>query len=463
AAAGNSGVSMPGRDTVNGVAPKARLAIYKVFWRMRNYDIRGSETDVFAAVDRAVADGVDVLTLSLDDSYRGHISGNGNSTGAFFEDLPFLGALAAGVSVVLAVGDGGEAKFHYMYGALEAIGNNAPFYISVGASTLPQASLTSTSTSAAAAAAVESPANTTGPAASTLLGARLPATISPADTALPMVPTWSSTGPLTKPGCSLCRPLKLLRRSNAIVKPDIIAPGVSILAAAPGQTVGEKGSFSVYGEETAISAALVAGVAALIIQQHPDWSPAQVMSAMMTTAGRTDSSNKVIRNVNGEPATPWQMGAGHVFPARAFDPGLTYDAGEQDFRNFLAGLNMKLARRVFGQVQLTPVPPRHLNRPSISLVNIITKLTTTRTVTSVSDTTSTYRVRVNAPEAVRVSVVPSQFTIAPGQRVSFKVKVVLRSKFKRFKYGSLTWEDDKGHSVRSVLVLHCKRTCMYYC
>ncbi|CAI5508036.1 unnamed protein product, partial [Closterium sp. Naga37s-1] len=93
AAAGNSGVSLPGWGTVSGVAAKARLAVYKVFWRMHNYDIRASETDIFAAVDRAVADGVDVLTLSLDDSYRG-VSGNGNGTGPYFDDVPFLGALA---------------------------------------------------------------------------------------------------------------------------------------------------------------------------------------------------------------------------------------------------------------------------------------------------------------------------------------------------------------------------------
>ncbi|CAI5479465.1 unnamed protein product [Closterium sp. Yama58-4] len=94
AAAGNSGVEVPGGGTISGVAPKARLAIYKVFWHIDERYTGTGDADVFAAVDQAVADGVDVLTLSLNDMSRS-IATNGNRT--FFDDLPFLGALAVGV------------------------------------------------------------------------------------------------------------------------------------------------------------------------------------------------------------------------------------------------------------------------------------------------------------------------------------------------------------------------------
>ncbi|CAI5975608.1 unnamed protein product, partial [Closterium sp. NIES-65] len=438
AAAGNSGVEVLGGGTISGVAPRARLAVYKVYWYLGGPgESVTTDADVFAAVDQAVADGVDVLTLSLDNTNKNADWDQFDKWNwTYFDDVPFIGALAAGVTVSFAVGDEGRSFYRYLYGPFPAIDNFAPYYISVGASTVPQESLTSSSTTTAA--ALESPANTTGPSASTLLGTQLPTTISPAATSLPMVPEWSSTSPLAARGCTVCRPKKA-RPSNTILKPDIIAPGADILAAAPGTTVGETGSFSAYNNETAVAAAHVASVAALIIQQHLDWTPAQVMSAMMTTAGSTDNSNRMIRNVNGKPATLWQMGAGHVFPARALDPGLTYDAGEQDFRNFLAGMNFTMAREAFGQVPLKPIAARHLNRPSISLVNIplvVNKLAARRTVTSVSGTTSTYRVTVTVPEAVRVRVVPSQFTIAPGQRVSFKVKVVVRRTFNNFKYVS---------------------------
>ncbi|CAI5955317.1 unnamed protein product [Closterium sp. NIES-65] len=382
AAAGNSGVEVPGGGTISGVAPRARLAVYKVYWYLGGPgESVTTDADVFAAVDQAVADGVDVLTLSLDNTNRNADWDQFDKWNwTYFDDVPFIGALAvgAGVTVSFAVGDEGRSFYRYLYGPFPAIDNFAPYYISVGAS------------------------------------------------------------PLAARGCTVCRPKKA-RPSNTILKPDIIAPGADILAAAPGTTVGETGSFSAYNNETAVAAAHVAGVAALIIQQHLDWTPAQVMSAMMTTAGSTDNSNRMIRNVNGKPATLWQMGAGHVFPARALDPGLTYDAEEQDFRNFLAGMNFTMAREAFGQVPLKPVAARHLNRPSISLVNIplvVNKLAARRTVTSVSGTTSTYRVTVTVPEAVRVRVVPSQFTIAPGQRVSFKVKVVVRRTFNNFKYVS---------------------------
>ncbi|CAI5459090.1 unnamed protein product [Closterium sp. Yama58-4] len=492
AAAGNSGVEVPGGGTISGVAPKARLAIYKVYWRAFDYSESTETThaDVFAAVDRAVADGVDVLTVSLHSTVDKHKHN-------YFEDAPFLGALAVGVracggygvhaegmgcmrrvwgacggyGVHAEVGDLGTTKYNWWFIDRHiAIHYRAPYYISVGASSVSQASLTSmltatTTIGAAVGAAAESPENTTGatvpwPSATAYpaMSTRLPATITPSatnlstPTFLPMVPGWSSSGPVAPTDCTICK-RRYFDPTNAILKPDIIAPGVSILAAAPGKTVGEAGSLQV-STESAISAAHVAGIAALIIQQHPDWSPAQVMSAMMTTAGSTDYSNRMIRNMYGLPATPWEMGAGHVFPARALDPGLTYDAGEQDFRNLLAGLSMKLAQKTLGQVPLKPVPARNLNRPSISLGNIVNKLVARRTVTSVSDTTSTYRVRIKAPKAVRV---------APGQRVSFKVKVVVRRKLKKFKYGSITWEDDKGHSVRSVLVFHCKPSCVYLC
>ncbi|CAI5508048.1 unnamed protein product [Closterium sp. Naga37s-1] len=330
AAAGNSGVNVPGGGTISGVAPKARLAIYKVYWRhglAPDLYMVATYADVFAAVDQAVADGVDVLAVHLIDVAQSY----GHKRN-YFEDVPFIGALAAGVTVVVAAGDEGPSKYYeYWTGRLEAIDNFSPYYITVGA--------------------------------------RLPATTTPSAFTHPRVPYWSSSGPVMVAQCTICKPWKNYP-SNAIVKPDIIGPGVNILAAAPGATVGETGSF-VTGNSTAVAAANVAGVAALIIQQHPDWTPSQVMSAMMTTARRTDNRKKLIRNLHLKPASPWQMGAGHVFPASALDPGLTYDAGEQDFRNFLAGVRMERARKAFGDVPLTPVPARNLNRPAISLVNIV--------------------------------------------------------------------------------------------
>ena len=81
-----------------------------------------------------------------------------------------------------------------------------------------------------------------------------------------------------------------------------------------------------------MSAPHVAGLAALLKQLHPDWSPMTVKSALMTTAydvldGAEHRTRRVI----------FRQGAGHVRPNDAADPGLVFDAGFNDWLAFLCG------------------------------------------------------------------------------------------------------------------------------
>ncbi|CAI5479464.1 unnamed protein product [Closterium sp. Yama58-4] len=405
AAAGNNNVPIRSIGKASGMAPGARLAIYKVFWQA-NGDMYATSPDIFSAVDQAVADGVDVLSLSL---------GGASPTDTYFDDVPFISVHAAGVFVAFAAGNDGRPSAFAATG-YRTLCNFSPYYMTVGAS------------------------------------------ISPAATAAPVVAYFSSTGPLAKPS----RSTPAAYPSNTILKPDIIAPGVELYAAAPGTTVGSKGSFQALSG-TSMATPHVAGIAALIIQQHPDWTPSQIMSAMMTTARRTNSRKGAIKNEYGKAASPWEMGAGHVVPARVVNPGLTYDAGEQDFRNFLAGQNYNRARREFGTASLKAIEAKNLNRPAISLAKVHFKATVTRTVTNVADTTSTYTVRIKRPPGVNVKVSPSRFTIAPGQRKAYTVTVVVKWASQSFKFGSLTWVDGKGHSVRSVLAVQPSSACWFGC
>ncbi|CAI7796663.1 unnamed protein product [Closterium sp. NIES-53] len=457
AAAGNNNVQIPNIGAASGMAPGARLAMYKIFWQSNGY-MYATSPDIFSAIDQAVADGVDVLSLSL---------GGASPTDTYFDDVPFISVHAAGVFVAFAAGNEGRPSAFAATG-YRTLCNFSPYYMTVGASSITRNGASISSTTAAAtstASSLETPSNTTTPTAlaaattvSTLNGARIPASISPAGTAAPVVAYFSSTGPLAKPSSAT----PAAYPSNTILKPDIIAPGVELYAAFPGKTVGSKGGFEALSG-TSMATPHIAGIAALIIQQHPDWTPSQIMSAMMTTARTTDTGNGAIKNEYGAAASPWEMGAGHVVPARVVNPGLTYDAGEQDFQNFLAGQNYNRAKGEFGTASLRALSAKNLNRPAISLPKVHNKASVTRTVTNVADTTSTYTVKIKKPAGVKVKVSPSSFTIAPGQRKTYTVTVVVKWASQSFKFGSLTWVDNKGHSVRSVLAVQPSSACWFGC
>ncbi|PNX63429.1 subtilisin-like protease-like protein, partial [Trifolium pratense] len=85
----------------------------------------------------------------------------------------------------------------------------------------------------------------------------------------------------------------------------------------------------------------VAGVAALVKGTHRNWSPAAIRSAIMTTSDILDNNQEHIKDIGtGSRATPFALGAGHVNPNRALNPGLVYDVGVQDYVNLLCALNI---------------------------------------------------------------------------------------------------------------------------
>ncbi|CAL8101882.1 unnamed protein product [Prunus armeniaca] len=148
----------------------------------------------------------------------------------------------------------------------------------------------------------------------------------------------------------------------SILKPEIIAPGVDVLAAFPPN---KKYIFSVKNYDLATDYALmsgtsmaaphVAGVAALLKAVHREWSPAAIRSAIMTTAYTDDNTHTTIKDQRSSlPATPLDFGAGHINPNKAMDPGLTYDMDVQDYIEFLCGLgyNAKQMRAVIRRRRL---------------------------------------------------------------------------------------------------------------
>ncbi|ERN08674.1 hypothetical protein AMTR_s00017p00216640 [Amborella trichopoda] len=131
--------------------------------------------------------------------------------------------------------------------------------------------------------------------------------------------------------------------SPGVLKPDILALGEDVLAAWKPEDSSSSGDYAptqyMLKSGTSMASPHAVGVAALLRALHPDWSPAAIRSAIMTTAITVDNARGTIKDqFNGDTATPLQFGAGHINPNRARDPGLVYDLAIQDYIEFICGL-----------------------------------------------------------------------------------------------------------------------------
>jgi len=235
-----------------------------------------------------------------------------------------------------------------------------------------------------------------------------------------------------------------------IIKPDVTAPGVQILAGntpkpSPGSQPAGELFQAIAG--TSMSSPVVAGSYALLKQAHPDWSAAAAKSALMTTA-----YTRVRDNDRVSQAGPFAMGAGMAYlgepgsKGSAFQPGLVYDAGFYEYLGFLCAEG----REAFGNPAATcaalagmgvPTRAADLNLASIGVEAVPGATTVTRTVTSVANRPVTYRASVQAPEGYTVTVTPSSLTLAPGASASFTVTLTSSASVPlgQWRSGALTW------------------------
>ncbi|CAI5958895.1 unnamed protein product [Closterium sp. NIES-64] len=219
AAAGNAGVVLTDEfgstaGPASGMAPRGRLAIYKAIW-FNASEGYGHDCDIFAAVDQAVADGVDVLSMSI---------GSGEDT--YFGDLPLLRAVQAGVFLAMAAGNEGPPPMAQKPYGFRTLSNAAPFYLTVAASSTDDDwGFFGRSAQSAKSIQVN---GTSLPAAATA--------VQPTQLSDPMMAPFSSAGPPLNPNKP---PSSSPTLTNDLLKPDITAPGITRLAAAPGGTNGQ--------------------------------------------------------------------------------------------------------------------------------------------------------------------------------------------------------------------------------
>jgi hypothetical protein len=172
-------------------------------------------------------------------------------------------------------------------------------------------------------------------------------------TPVPQMAGFSSRGPA-------------LANSSDVIKPDITAPGVSVLAAVAPPS-GQGRSYDLYSG-TSMSSPHVAGLAAFMLGEKPEWTPMQAKSAMMTTAYD-------VKDADGNADTdPFGQGAGHVDPTRFFDPGLVVTSDAEDWRGFLQGQGLDLG--------VEPLAASDLNGPSIAQGQVTSSTMISRTFTA---------------------------------------------------------------------------------
>ncbi|OMO78411.1 hypothetical protein COLO4_24769 [Corchorus olitorius] len=253
--------------------------------------------------------------------------------------------------------------------------------------------------------------------------------------------------------------------SPDILKPDLTAPGVDILAAwspVASASVDPDDPRSVdYNivSGTSMSCPHASGAAAYVKAAHPDWSPAAIKSALMTTATVLDPKKHV--------DLEFAYGSGQINPTQAIKPGLVYDANETDYINFLCkqGYNTTTLRLITGDKSsvcgsTSPGPAWDLNYPSFSLAVVdgqpIYGLFT-RTVTNVGSPNATYNVRVSSQPGFTISVEPTTLSFSNvGDKKSFTVKVTgPKIAQQLITSGAIIWTDsDHKYVVRSPVVVY---------
>jgi subtilisin family serine protease len=500
---------------VSGIAPRARIAAYKVCWD-DEIDPNGggcASSDSAAAIDQAVADGVDVINFSI---------GGPSTRFATPDNVAFLFAADAGVFIAVSNGNDGPGAqttgtpagvpWVTAVGAAQdnevfelEITVNAPAEIAGGKTALEGAGpvaladtgvitddVTLTDPPDGCGAELNAPIsgialsirgvcsfsekynNAAAAGASAIIvyndGTAPdrfdPIVMSAPGTTIPGVMVGFSDGDAMANAAGVnvtLDPDNTVSADNRIagfssrgpnggapdvIKPDVAAPGVGIIAAetlqANANASGGVPYQSISG--TSMSSPHVAGVFALLKEAHPDWTPAMAKSALMTTARQN-----LKKTFGDEDADPFDIGAGAIVPAGAFAPGLVYDAGLFDYAAFTCENNVQIfndASCAFVTGLGFPTDGSDLNLASIGIGAFVGNQTVTRTVTSVSPDGTTFTAAVEAPAGIDVLVTPNQFSLNAGETQTFTVEFTANGELVpgEWTFGALTWNNDSGQT-----------------
>ncbi|KAJ9684408.1 hypothetical protein PVL29_016726 [Vitis rotundifolia] len=489
--------------TARGGVPSARIAVYKICW-----SDGCSNADILAAFDDAIADGVDVISLSVGGSYPND---------DYFQDSIAIGAFHSMKNGILTSNSAGNSGPD-----LASITNFSPWSLSVAASTIDRKFLTklvlgdnqvyedsislntfkmtdmhpiiyagdapnkaggftgsesrycyvdSLDKSLVTGKIVLCDEASRGQA---VLAAGAAGTIIPDDgnegrTFSFPVPTscldTSNTSKIQQYMNSASNPAAKIERSIAVkeesapivasfssrgpnpVTSDILSPDIT----APGVQIlaawAEAAPLTdVPGDERVAKYNIISGTS--MSCPHASGAAAYVKSFHPTW------SPAAIKSALMTTATPmnaktntdleFAYGAGHLNPVKAANPGLVYDAGAADYIKFLCGQG-------YSTENLRLITGDNSTCTKATNGTVWDLNYPLLTVTNVGSPVSTYKVKVTAPPGLTVKVEPSVLTFKSiGQKRTFTVTATAAGN-ERILSGSLVW-DDGVFQVRSPIV-----------
>ncbi|MCM2680622.1 S8 family serine peptidase [Echinimonas agarilytica] len=548
-AAGNENVPavLFGTDvgSVTGIAPRARVAVYKACWNS-DYETESGQKqsgcfygDTMAAIDQAVEDGVDVINYSIGGSLTDLTV---PSTAAM------LMAERAGVFVAVSAGNDGPD--------ISTVGTPAPWVMSVAASTYDGTSATNAisvvtdddmvSLYESVEGAITKPMSEVGVTTQALVAAQpIDGCFIAPETPTPLENEEEIAGKIaliTRGACAFTEKVErallagavgvvvytnndgapivmggtknfdipgvMISKANGetllsglddnaytavtldagtyiprqevgniiadfssrgpnlstgdVIKPDITAPGVRILAATTSNPAfAADGETFKYLQGTSMSAPHIAGMAALLKGQYPNWSPSIIKSALMTSARQN-----LVKETLIEIADPFDFGSGHAVPVSAMDPGLVYQTGFFDYMAFMCGLEQDsfvLETSGFACPDYVAanfdIDPSELNLPSIAIGELSAPEAVYRTVTNITQQDSVYTALVDAPSGISIEVFTASETgelvVNSGSSAQYGLLFTVEdnAQLGEWVFGSITWSDAAGHVVRSPIAV----------
>ncbi len=518
-AGGNNGVAVTGPaaayGSISGMAPHARIAMYKALWSTEIADTAsGTSSDLVAAIDQAVADGVDVINYSI------------SGTRTNFRDpvqIAFMYAAQAGVFVAASAGNSGPTT--------GTVAHPAPWLTTVAAGTHNRSALgsvtlgdgTTHAGASLAAAVVTAPlinstdAGLPGASAdavnlcySTSYNGGVPA-LDPAKVAGKIVVCDRGVSARVDKSLAVLEAggvgMLLLNPTFNSLNADFHSvptvhlqnssyAAVHAYAAVAGATATINrasmnystpwpytASFSSRGPLSAsadllkpdliapgqdiLAAVAPPGNGGLTFNLYSGTSMSSPhvaglaalfkqlhpdWSPMMIKSALMTTATDILDGPNTNPLVIFRQGAGHVAPNAAMNPGLVFDSGPIDWLGFLCGTQLPAS---YCTARGIPVltDPSNFNGASIAIGALTSARTVARTVTNVAGTPGTYSVAVSGLTGFSTVVSPATFTIGPGQTQPLQITFTrTTATLNSYAGGQLIWSDGT-HSVRVPVVI----------